>query len=95
MISLLDLRYVRLGTADLDAATRYAVNILGVYQHYRWRAYLQECATRGISPWQGLQKSDRWQARDAVRRQELAFWTRGAGRSRARPTRTDATSRAD
>jgi 2,3-dihydroxy-p-cumate/2,3-dihydroxybenzoate 3,4-dioxygenase len=30
MISLQDLRYVRLGTADLDAAVHYAVSILGL-----------------------------------------------------------------
>jgi 2,3-dihydroxy-p-cumate/2,3-dihydroxybenzoate 3,4-dioxygenase len=30
MIALKDLRYVRLGTADLDAAVRYAVTILGL-----------------------------------------------------------------
>ena len=60
---------------DRGLAERYAVNIMGVYQHYRWRAYLQECERRGVSPWQGLKRSDRWQARDAARRLELAFWT--------------------
>ena len=30
MISLNDIRYVRLGTADLDAAVRYATEILGL-----------------------------------------------------------------
>jgi phosphatidylserine/phosphatidylglycerophosphate/cardiolipin synthase-like enzyme len=57
-------------------AERYAVNIMGVYQHYRWRAYLQECAAGNIKPWDGLKKSDEWQRRDAPHDSELKFWLR-------------------
>ena len=52
-------------------AERYAVNTMGVYQHYRWRAHVQECAARGVSLWQGLARSDRWQARYGARKPEL------------------------
>jgi phosphatidylserine/phosphatidylglycerophosphate/cardiolipin synthase-like enzyme len=57
-------------------AERYAVNIMGIYQHYRWRAYLQDCAAQGVSPWNGLKKSDKWQQRDAPHDAELQFWLR-------------------
>jgi len=58
-------------------AERYAVNIMGAYQHYRWRAYLQDCAARHVSPWQGLKKSDKWQKKDPGHDTELRFWLRG------------------
>ena len=59
-------------------AQRYAVNIMGVYQHYRWRAYLVECAAKGVSPWQGLRKDDKWQKADAEKDAELEFWLQEA-----------------
>jgi len=55
-------------------AERYAVNIMSVYQHYRWRAYLQDCNAKGISPWHGLKKTDQWQKQDAPTDPELGFW---------------------
>lgn len=55
-------------------AQRYAVNIMGVYQHYRWRAYLKDCAGQGKTPWQGLVKSDRWQHKGNKADPEVAFW---------------------
>jgi hypothetical protein len=61
---------------NLGLAERYTVNIMGVYQHYRWRAYLQDCAAQGVSPWHGLKKSDKWQKRDAPHDAELRFWLR-------------------
>jgi phosphatidylserine/phosphatidylglycerophosphate/cardiolipin synthase-like enzyme len=57
-----------------ELAERYAVNIMSAYQHYRWRAYLKECVAKGISPWQGLKKSDQWQKKDAQHDLELQFW---------------------
>lgn len=57
-------------------AERYAVHIMGAYQHYRWRAYLQDCEARGVEPWKGLKKSDKWQDRDAPHDAELRFWLR-------------------
>jgi hypothetical protein len=59
-----------------ELAQRYAVNIMSVYQHYRWRAYVQECARRGISPWGGLKRSAEWQDLGDERRAELSFWLR-------------------
>lgn len=56
---------------DRTLAERFLVNIMSVYQHYRWRAYLRESAEKGITPWQGLQKNDQWQ-RDLS--SELSFW---------------------
>ena len=64
---------------DSELAQRYCVNIMNVYQHYRWRQYLIECEARGISPWQGLRKSDHWQDRmSASRKAELDFWVGSA-----------------
>lgn len=57
-------------------AERYAVNVMGVYQHYRWRSYLQECMRKKIEPWDGLKKSDKWQGMSAERGRELSFWLR-------------------
>lgn len=55
-------------------AQRYAVNIMSVYQHFRWRAYVQRCLQMHKSPWQGLKKSDAWQLADASQDAELRFW---------------------
>jgi phosphatidylserine/phosphatidylglycerophosphate/cardiolipin synthase-like enzyme len=55
-------------------AERYAVNIMSTYQHYRWRAYLQESARRGRSPWHNLVKGDTWQQKQPDHDQELLFW---------------------
>lgn len=60
---------------DSELAQRYCVNIMNVYQHYRWRQYLIECEARGIDPWQGLKKSGQWQDKmSASRKSELDFW---------------------
>jgi phosphatidylserine/phosphatidylglycerophosphate/cardiolipin synthase-like enzyme len=55
-------------------AERYAVNIMATYQHYRWRAYLKDCANKAISPWQGLMRDDSWQKRNLAMDPELRFW---------------------
>lgn len=59
-------------------AERYAVNIMATYQHYRWRAYWQECAQKHKTPWDGLKKSDAWQKKDAAHDKELEFWVGSA-----------------
>jgi phosphatidylserine/phosphatidylglycerophosphate/cardiolipin synthase-like enzyme len=61
---------------DKRLAERYAVNIMSNYQHYRWRAYLQQCAREHKSPWRGLTKSDRWQKKQPEHDRELRFWVR-------------------
>jgi hypothetical protein len=58
---------------DKGLAERYAVNIMGVYQHYRWRAYLQDDKNKK-KPWKKLANPDDWQNKDAASDPELAFW---------------------
>jgi phospholipase D-like protein len=57
-------------------AERYAVNIMSNYQHYRWRAYLQQSAREGKSPWSGLTRSAAWQKKQPEHDGELQFWVR-------------------
>jgi phosphatidylserine/phosphatidylglycerophosphate/cardiolipin synthase-like enzyme len=56
---------------DHDLAEAYAVNILGAYAHYRWRAFLSETK----EPFNGLKDNDKWQTpRLAGERCDLEFW---------------------
>lgn len=56
---------------DHELAEAYAVNILGAYAHYRWRAYLGQAKR----PFNGLKDDDRWQAPMlAANRRDLRFW---------------------
>jgi phosphatidylserine/phosphatidylglycerophosphate/cardiolipin synthase-like enzyme len=41
-----------------ELAEAYAVNILGAYEHYRWRAYLSQTN----KPFEGLRDNAAWQA---------------------------------
>jgi phosphatidylserine/phosphatidylglycerophosphate/cardiolipin synthase-like enzyme len=43
---------------DRELAEAYAVNIMGAYAHYRWRAFLSQTNR----PFNGLQDNDKWQA---------------------------------
>lgn len=61
---------------DRRLAERYAVNVMSTYQHYRWRAYLQECRRLNRSPWRGLTRSDSWQQKAPEHNRELQFWVR-------------------
>lgn len=58
-------------------AQAYAVNIISVYRHYRWRAYVSGTA----KPWQGLGTDAAWQTKalNDDSRQEMAFWIPGTG----------------
>jgi phosphatidylserine/phosphatidylglycerophosphate/cardiolipin synthase-like enzyme len=61
---------------DKALAEAYAVNIEGAYQHYRWRAYLDQTD----KPFGGLVDNDTWQDRKlAGARKELDFWGVGLG----------------
>jgi phosphatidylserine/phosphatidylglycerophosphate/cardiolipin synthase-like enzyme len=52
-------------------AEAYAVNIMGAYAHYRWRAYLAS----NHHPFNGLKDADTWQAPMlAANARDLAFW---------------------
>jgi hypothetical protein len=56
---------------DHELAEAYAVNIMGAYAHYRWRAFLSQ--TR--KPFNGLRDDDSWLApRLAAARRDLQFW---------------------
>lgn len=56
---------------DRELAEAYAVNILGVYAHYRWRAFLSETNR----PFNGLKDNDTWQTpRLAAEARDLKFW---------------------
>jgi len=59
---------------DHDLAEAYAVNILGAYAHYRWRAFLGETNR----PFNGLKDNDRWMGpRLKSEQRDLAFWGLG------------------
>jgi hypothetical protein len=47
------------GNAPLAAA--YAVNIIAIYDEYRWRGYVTANAN-AAAPWKGLEDDDTWQA---------------------------------
>lgn len=56
-------------------AAEYAVNILGVFAHYKYRYNLHQNQT-GAQVWKGLQTSDSWQNDyfKAGKRREIDFW---------------------
>jgi phosphatidylserine/phosphatidylglycerophosphate/cardiolipin synthase-like enzyme len=56
---------------DRALAEAYAVNALGVYQHYRWRAFLGQSE----HPFNGLADNDTWMAPMLEKNQrDLQFW---------------------
>lgn len=62
---------------DRTLAQAYAAHIISVYNHYRWRAYLDAVAKTGHKPWQKLEETDAWQdSRLASKKQtdEWGFW---------------------
>lgn len=69
---------------DHDLAEAYAVNIMGAYAHYRWRAFLSK--TR--KPFNGLRDDDKWQApKLSAERRDLRFW--GVSRTAKAPPGND------
>lgn len=58
-------------------ATAYAVHIMDIYDHYRWRYVLQE---KGKQAWSGLGTDDKWQDKyftiEPVQK-EVQFWMSG------------------
>ena len=56
---------------DRELAEAYAVNIMGAYAHYRWRAFLSQTNR----PFNGLKDNDKWQApRLKAARRDLDFF---------------------
>jgi len=59
-------------------AIAYAVNIIAIYQEYRWRTYVATHQGQD-GAWKGLVDNDQWQAGHLVGdRQDLSFWLKGA-----------------
>jgi phosphatidylserine/phosphatidylglycerophosphate/cardiolipin synthase-like enzyme len=56
-------------------AAEYAVHILGVYGHYKFR-HNRKLDASGRPAWQGLQDDDQWQAGYFIanKRREIDFW---------------------
>jgi phosphatidylserine/phosphatidylglycerophosphate/cardiolipin synthase-like enzyme len=56
---------------DRDLAAAYAVNIMSIYNNYRWRYRVAQGST-----WKGLHNHDRWQDDylKGAKRGELDFW---------------------
>ncbi|WP_147432253.1 phospholipase D-like domain-containing protein [Pararobbsia silviterrae] len=66
---------------NVSLASAYAVHVLDVYDHYRWRYLLAQHGTKDT--WQGLQDNDAWQdkyfpAAGKPGNPELAFWLQAA-----------------
>lgn len=56
---------------DKELAEAYAVNILGAYDHYRYRAFINHTN----QPFNGLEDTDTWQATRLARQQvDFGFW---------------------
>jgi phosphatidylserine/phosphatidylglycerophosphate/cardiolipin synthase-like enzyme len=58
-------------------ARAYAAHIISVYNHYRWRAYVDKTVEAGHKPWQKLEDTPAWQdSRLASKKQkdEWNFW---------------------
>jgi phosphatidylserine/phosphatidylglycerophosphate/cardiolipin synthase-like enzyme len=54
-----------------ELAEAYAVNVMGAYAHYRWRAFLSQAK----KPFNGLEDNDTWlPPRLAAARRDLQFW---------------------
>jgi phosphatidylserine/phosphatidylglycerophosphate/cardiolipin synthase-like enzyme len=53
-------------------AIAYALNIIAIYQEYRWRNYV--AAHHGNAPWQGLVRSDTWQKGHLANIADRQFW---------------------
>jgi phosphatidylserine/phosphatidylglycerophosphate/cardiolipin synthase-like enzyme len=57
-------------------AKAYAVYVMSVYQHYRYRSYIREMLAQGKTPWSYLDDDDKWLKNELTSKaQEIAFWT--------------------
>lgn len=56
-------------------AKAYAVHVMDIYDHYRWRYFQQKSKKK---KWTGLEKKDSWQDKyfeeDSTARKEMEFW---------------------
>lgn len=52
------------------------MNVMSVYQHYRFRSYVREIRAKGESPWSYLDDDDKWLKRELKSKAlEIDFWT--------------------
>src|SRR5262249_10837121 len=72
-------------------AQAYAVNIIAIYQNYRWRLYRAQ--READAPWTGLENKDTWQDGHlkGAGAAELAFWL--GERAPAAPTTRPASTK--
>jgi phosphatidylserine/phosphatidylglycerophosphate/cardiolipin synthase-like enzyme len=57
-------------------AEKYAVHVMSVYAHYRFRSYVRETLAAGKTPWSFLEDDDRWLKNELTsKRLETEFWT--------------------
>jgi phosphatidylserine/phosphatidylglycerophosphate/cardiolipin synthase-like enzyme len=56
-------------------AEAYAVNVMSVYQHYRFRSYVRETLARGKKPWSYLDLDDKWLKQELKSKAlEISYW---------------------
>src|SRR5262249_57921507 len=57
-------------------AEKYAVHVMSVYQHYRFRSYVREQLAAGKTPWSALDDDDHWLTQELqTKKLEIEFWT--------------------
>jgi hypothetical protein len=66
------------GPEAAPLAVAYAVNIIAIYQNYRWNSYVTQ-HSQDPNAWHGLQGDDKWQAGHLTGSglDEIKFWTTG------------------
>lgn len=59
-----------------EIAMHYSINAMQTYNHYRWRAYLDDAARKHQNPFQYLSRSPKWQNRRKIgeTKRMLEFW---------------------
>ena len=56
-------------------AEAYAVHVMSVYQHYRYRSYVRDALARHEKPWSALDDDDNWLKKELKSKAlEIAFW---------------------
>ncbi len=56
-------------------AEKYAVHVMSVYAHYRFRSYVRETLAAGKTPWSALDDDDHWLKNELKsKRLEIDFW---------------------
>ena len=57
-------------------AIAYAVEVMSVYEHYRYRSYIRETLAQGKTPWSYLDDNDQWlKVELKSKAQEIGYWT--------------------